>query len=197
MSLRCLFVDRDGTINVETGYVHRIEDFEYIPRSLSALRLATEHGVKTYIVTNQAGIAKGLYTEEDFHSLTAKMLQDMRGQGIEIAEVLYCPHHPDATVPAYRQACDCRKPEVGMLQGVIDREGYSPDEMAIVGDKNSDIEAGRKLGIATYLVETGYGADEKSTTRADYVVPDLMAAVEHLLRQSGAVPVSASVERLQ
>ncbi len=196
MSLRCLFVDRDGTVNVETGYVYRIEDFEYIPRSLDALRLATEHDVRTYIVTNQAGIAKGLYTEDDFLTLTAKMLKDMRVLGIEIAEVLYCPHHPDATVPAYRQACNCRKPEVGLLQRVIDREGYSPDEMALVGDKNSDIEAGRKLGIATYLVETGYGAAEKQTTRAAHVVPDLMAAVEHLLQRSGAAPVSASVERL-
>jgi D-glycero-D-manno-heptose 1,7-bisphosphate phosphatase len=183
MSLRCLFVDRDGTINVEKAHLYRIEDFEYIPRALDALRLVTEHNVKTYIVTNQAGIAKGLYGEDDFKALTVKMLDDMRAHGIEIAEVLYCPHHPQATVAAYRMACACRKPNAGLLQQVVDKEGYCPDSMALVGDKNSDIEAGRQLGIATYLVETGYGTAEKQSTRADYVVSDLMAAVEQILRR--------------
>jgi D,D-heptose 1,7-bisphosphate phosphatase len=181
MSVQCLFVDRDGTINVEKNYVHKVEDLEYLPRALEALRRATEHGIKTYIVTNQAGIAKGIFREDDFHTLTAKMLQDMREHGIEIAEVLYCPHHPQATVAAYRKDCDCRKPGTGLFQRVIARDKLSPESMALVGDKNSDIEAGRQLGMVTYLVETGYGAVEKSTTRADYVVGDLMAAVEHLL----------------
>jgi len=181
MTVQCLFVDRDGTINVEKNYLHKIEDLEYIPRALEALRRATARGVRIYIVTNQAGIAKGIFREEDFHTLTAKMLQDMREHGIEIAAVLYCPHHPQATVPAYRQNCDCRKPGTGLFQRVLSREKSGPEFMAMVGDKNSDIEAGRKLGMVTYLVETGYGAVEKSETHADYVVSDLMAAVEHML----------------
>jgi D-glycero-D-manno-heptose 1,7-bisphosphate phosphatase len=177
-----VFVDRDGTINVEKGYVHRIEEFEYIPRALDALRLATDHGLSIYIVTNQAGIAKGLYTEEDFMTLTRKMLAQMSALGIRIADVLYCPHHPEGTVAAYRKACGCRKPEVGLLEPVIARGDFGADSMALIGDKNSDIEVGRKLGIPSYLVQTGYGLEEARSTRATHVVPDLMSAIQHLLR---------------
>lgn len=181
MMIQGVFVDRDGTINVERGYVYRTEDFEYVPGALEALRLLSERKVKIYIVTNQAGIAKGIYTETDFKSLTKNMLDNMARHGIEITDVLYCPHHPEGTVPGYRKVCTCRKPNAGLLQAVIDKEGFAPDCLALIGDKNSDIEAGRKLGIRTYLVETGYGIDHKHTTRADYVVSDIQAAVRHLL----------------
>ncbi len=181
MTIQGVFFDRDGTINVEKGYVYRTEDFDYIPGALAALRLVSERKIKIYIVTNQAGIAKGIYTETDFKALTKNMLDYMATYGIEIADVLYCPHHPEGTVPAYRKVCTCRKPNAGLLQAVIDKEGFAPDVLALIGDKNSDIEAGRKLGIRTYLVETGYGIDHKHTTRADYVARDIQVAVRHLL----------------
>ncbi len=181
MTIRAIFIDRDGTINVEKGYVYRTEDFEYIPGALEALRLVTERRVKSYIVTNQAGIAKGIYSEADFKTLTRSMLDEMSRQGIEIADVLYCPHHPEGTVPAYRKVCNCRKPHAGLLKAVMDKEGFVANSLALIGDKNSDVEAGRKLGIRTYLVETGYGIHHKRTTLADYVVKDLQAAVKHLL----------------
>lgn len=181
VSIQGVFFDRDGTINVEKGYVYKTEDFDYIPGALDALRLVSERGIKIYIVTNQAGIAKGRYTETDFKVLTKNMLDYMDTLGIAIADVLYCPHHPEGTIPAYRKVCTCRKPGVALLQAVIDKEGFSPDCLALIGDKNSDIEAGRNLGIRTYLVETGYGIYHKHTTHADYVVRDIQAAVHHLL----------------
>jgi D-glycero-D-manno-heptose 1,7-bisphosphate phosphatase len=181
MKIQGVFIDRDGTINVERGYVYRTEDFEYIPGALEALRLVSERKIKIYIVTNQAGIAKGIYTENDFQILTKDMLDYMARHGIEIADVLYCPHHPEGTVAVYRKVCSCRKPEPGLLEAVIRKEGFSEDRLALIGDKNSDIEAGRKLGIRTYLVETGYGMHHKHTTRADYVVRDIEEAVRHLL----------------
>lgn len=181
MSIRGLFIDRDGTINVEKGYVHRIQDFEFIPGALDALRIVSEKKIGIYIVTNQAGIAKGIYTETDFNALTKHMLDQMTGHGISIADVLYCPHHPEGTVPAYRKSCTCRKPDIGLLKAVIEKERFALDCLALIGDKNSDIEAGRKLGIRTYLVETGYGIDHRHTTRADYVVKNLQEAVRHLL----------------
>lgn len=183
MPIQSVFIDRDGTINVEKGYVHRSEDFEYIPGALAALQRLTREGIGIYIVTNQAGIAKGRYTVADFESLTQAMLAEMAGQGIRIQDVLYCPHHPDAVAPAYRIRCTCRKPEPGLLQKVIDARGLDPRMLAMIGDKNSDVEAGRRLGITTYLVETGYGLEERATTAADYVVADLAVAVEHILRQ--------------
>jgi len=181
VNIQGVFIDRDGTINVDRGYVYRTEDFEYIPGALEALRLICERKIKIYIVTNQAGIAKGMYTERDFKILTKNMLDFMAGRGIEIADVLYCPHHPDGTIAMYRKVCSCRKPAPGLLKAVIEKEGFSKDSLTLIGDKNSDIEAGRKLGIRTYLVETGYGIDHKHTTRADYVVKDIQEAVRHLL----------------
>jgi D-glycero-D-manno-heptose 1,7-bisphosphate phosphatase len=185
MALRATFIDRDGTINIDKGHVFRAKDFEYIPGALTALKLLTDREVKIYIVTNQAGIAKGLYTEMDFADLTRTMLGQMAEYGIVIADVLYCPHHPDALDFAYRQTCTCRKPEPGLLRQVMDKQGFMPGNLAMIGDKNSDVEAGRAVGVTTYLVETGYGTREKEVTRADHVVSDLQAAVTHLLKEDG------------
>ena len=175
------FVDREGTINVDKGHVYRPVDFEYIPRALEALRLASDHGVLIFIVTNQAGIAKGLYMESDFRALTEKMLEQMRSHGIHIQDVFYCPHHPEGTVQKYRTTCACRKPAPGLLQIAMERYGLPGANSVMIGDKNSDVEAGRALGLRTYLVETGYGVTQKATTRADFVVSDLWDATVHFL----------------
>ncbi|HZT05259.1 MAG TPA: HAD family hydrolase [Steroidobacteraceae bacterium] len=185
MAFHGVFVDRDGTINVERGHVHRIEDFEFIPGALAALRRLTDAGIRIFIVSNQAGIAKGLYTESDFAALTRYMLGKMTDRGIRISDVLYCPHHPEAVDPAYRLECDCRKPKPGLLRQVMRRDRLSPGTLALIGDKNSDIEAGRAVGVRTYLVETGYGRAESDLTSADHVVADLSGAVDHLLAHSG------------
>jgi D-glycero-D-manno-heptose 1,7-bisphosphate phosphatase len=184
MAVNCVIVDRDGTINVDRGYVFRSDEFDYIPGTLEALKVLSDLRIKIYIVTNQAGIAKGRYTEDDFKALTREMLVKMTGNGISIADVLYCPHHPDATVMQYRQSCDCRKPGTALLRTIVLREKLPPESIALIGDKNSDIEAGRSLRFRTYLVETGYGSMEKQATRADFVVKDLKAAVEHLVAQN-------------
>lgn len=181
MTIGALFIDRDGTINVEKGYVHRIADFEYLPGSREALQLATRHGLAVYIVTNQAGIARGLYSEEQFLGFTRSMLEMLAGEGIRIAGVLYCPHHPDGIVERYRVQCDCRKPATGLLERAMASDSLAPAGVAVIGDKNSDVNAGRRLGVRTYLVETGYGAIERATTSADYVVANLLAAVEHVI----------------
>lgn len=181
MTFQGVFVDRDGTINVEKGHVYRVEDFQFIPGALEGLKRLTDAGIRIFIVSNQAGIAKGMYTEADFAVLTRHMLEKMTDYGISVAEVLYCPHHPQATDPAYRMDCDCRKPKAGLLRRVMSREGLSAGGLAMIGDKNSDIEAGQAAGVRTYLVETGYGLRDRRVTSADHVVPDLKSAVNHLL----------------
>ncbi|OHB70247.1 MAG: hypothetical protein A2W17_07645 [Planctomycetes bacterium RBG_16_41_13] len=92
-NIKAVFIDRDGTISADKGYVFRIEDFELLPSSLEALKLLTQHKIKIYIITNQAGIAKGYYTEKDFHSLTNYMLKHFQNDGIKVEKILYCPHH--------------------------------------------------------------------------------------------------------
>jgi len=181
MKCSAVFLDRDGTLNEEKHYVHRIEEFQWIPGVLEALKLLTQNQIAIYIVTNQAGIAKGIYSEKDFHTLNQWMLSELASQGIMIEQVLYCPHHPEAIIPEYKKECECRKPGSVLIQNVFGVRQFLPQHVALIGDRNSDIEAGRSLGIRTYLVETDYGAQEKNSTMADRVVPSLKEAVEDLL----------------
>ncbi len=100
----------------------------------------------------------------------------------KIEDVLYCPHHPDGVVPKYTRKCLCRKPNTKLIEDVIETEGFNVNEIALIGDKDTDIEAGLKLGLTTYLVLTGYGREHQDDTRADYIKPDILSAVKHLLR---------------
>ena len=181
MNSKAVFIDRDGTINDEKNYVYRPEDFNLIPGVLEALQLLTQAKVDIYIITNQSGIARGFYTEEDFKKLTRYMLGLFEKNKISISDVLYCPHHPEGKIKAYAISCNCRKPKVALLEGVLKNKNYPKNNMALIGDKNSDILAAKNFGIESYLVETGYGKEEKVDTLANYIVPDLKAAVLHLL----------------
>ena len=183
MRNRAVLIDRDGTINEDVGHTFQFDSFRLIPGALEALQLLTEKNISIFIVTNQGGIAKGLYTEENFLTLTRQMLYDFGAKKIRITDVLYCPHHSDGSVEKYKKVCDCRKPANGLIQRVIDRFHFHPEDMAFIGDKNSDIEAGLSLKLLTYLVLTGYGSESQKNTRADFVVKDLKAAVDHLLQR--------------
>lgn len=180
--IKAVFVDRDGTINVEKGHVFRCEDLEFLPGAVEGLRLLTERGISIFIITNQAGIAKGLYTEEDFRVFTEYMDGLLRGEGVAIEDTLFCPHHPEGTVQEYTKACQCRKPNTLLIESVMAEHGYGVDELALIGDKDTDIEAGNRLGLRTYLVLTGYGEEHRDCSNASYVKPDLLGAVRHLLR---------------
>ncbi len=179
--VKAVFLDRDGTINYEKKYVYKIEDFELIPGTYEALKLLANSNTKVYIITNQAGIAKGYFTEEQFHELTRYMISCFIKKKCKIEQVLYCPHHPDGIVPKYTQKCLCRKPNTKLIEEIIRKERFNVSEVALIGDKNTDIEAGRKLGLTTYLVLTGYGREDQEVTKANYIKPDLLSAVKHLL----------------
>ncbi|MCX5815273.1 MAG: HAD family hydrolase [Proteobacteria bacterium] len=179
--IKAVFIDRDGTINVDKSYVYKIEDFELLPGSLEALKLLTRHKIKIYIVTNQAGIAKGLYTEKQYHVLTEYMLNFFKKGGIKIEKVLYCPHHPEGIVPEYTRNCNCRKPNTKLFEDVIQQNEYHKSELILIGDKNSDIEAGNRLDIITYLVQTGYGREHQTDMKATYIEKDLLSVVKHII----------------
>lgn len=181
MRKKALFIDRDGTINWEKNYVHRVEDFEFLPGALEALRLLTNHGIAIYIITNQAGIAKGYFTEEHYRVLTDHMLRTCEDKGIAINKVLFCPHHPEGTVPEYAIPCLCRKPNTLLIEKEIAENGYRIDELALIGDKKSDIEAGARLCIDTYLVLTGYGKEHSISAAPTYVMTDILDAVRHII----------------
>lgn len=181
--IKAVLLDRDGTINEDHGYICRSEDFVLIPGVLDALKTLTENKIDIFIVTNQSGIARGYYTEDNFHELTRYMLDTFQSYGIIIKDVLFCPHHLEGVVPEYTKTCDCRKPQTGMLDKIMDRYGYQADEVVLIGDKNSDIMAGVNRGIKTYLVETGYGSMHKKNTKADFVLRDLQACVGQIVTQ--------------
>lgn len=157
---RVVFLDRDGTMNTEVNYLHRPEDLVLIPGTAEAVRLFNEAGFAVIVVTNQAGVARGYYTEEDVEKLH-QYLNTLLGQsGAHVDAFYYCPHHPEHGIGKYKMDCRCRKPGTGMfeaaerdLAGGIDRENSW-----MIGDKLCDTEAGHNYGIRSILVGTGYGA---------------------------------------
>lgn len=174
---RAAFIDRDGVINKEHGYVHRVEDFHLLPGVVEGLRALQQGGYALVVVTNQAGIARGLYTEADYARLTRHMTDTLAAHGVALTAVYHCPHHPTAGVGALRTDCDCRKPAPGMLQRAAREHGLDLAASVLVGDKGSDIEAGRRAGVAAcVLVRSGHAIDAADTERADACVADLRAA---------------------
>ena len=154
MSNRALFLDRDGVINVDRHHVHRIEDFDFIPGVFDALRHAQSLGYTLLVVTNQSGIGRGLYTENEFLALDTWMNDVFCGHGVVITRTYYCPHHPDAASGAFKKDCECRKPKPGMILRAAKELGIDLHESVLIGDKNTDIEAAGRAGIRkTWMFE--------------------------------------------
>ena len=182
MSRRAAFIDRDGVLNEERAFVHRIEDFAFVPGAIEALRALKAAGYLLVVITNQSGIARGLYSEADYLALTGHMWERLEAQGVSLDAVEYCPHLPDAPVARYRLECDCRKPKPGMLRRAIAALDIDPGASFLVGDRSSDVEAGRAAGVGRcFLVQTGYGLPEDAALRSDGVYDDLGACVRSVL----------------
>ena len=144
---KALLLDRDGVINVDRGYVGRIAEFEFLPGIFDLCRIALDAGLVPIIITNQAGIGRGYYSEDDFQMLTGWMLGEFRARGIDIGRVYHCPYHPDAGLSEYRRESFDRKPNPGMILRARDDFGLDLSRSVLVGDKDSDIEAGHAAGV--------------------------------------------------
>ena len=161
-----LFIDRDGVINYDHGYTHKADQFQLLPGVTRLLRRFSDAGYALVVVTNQAGIARGFYTEAQFMALTKHMGDLLAASGIELTGVYYCPHHPDGVVSAIAVACDCRKPAPGMLLRAAREHGLDLARSWMIGDKPSDVEAGRRAGLAPercLLVIPNAGLEEHAT----------------------------------
>lgn len=182
MSRPAAFIDRDGVLNEERAFVHRIEDFVFLPGAIEGLRALQAAGYLLVVITNQSGIARGLYSEADYQMLTAQMCERLQAAGIRLDAVQYCPHLADAPLERYRVDCDCRKPKPGMLKRAIDALDIDPVASFLIGDRLSDIEAGRAAGLGLcILVRTGHPLPDEAVARADAVYDDLLAGVRALL----------------
>jgi D-glycero-D-manno-heptose 1,7-bisphosphate phosphatase len=147
MTRKALFLDRDGIINIERDYVHRAADFTFVDGIFELCRAAGRHGFLPVVITNQSGIARGLYTEADFAVLTDWMIGKFAAEGIAIAKVYHCPYHPEASVERYRCNHADRKPSPGMILRARDDLKLDLSASILIGDRLTDIEAGRRAGI--------------------------------------------------
>ncbi|CAN5866312.1 D-glycero-beta-D-manno-heptose 1,7-bisphosphate 7-phosphatase [soil metagenome] len=184
---RCVFLDRDGVINTEVSYLHDPEQLEIIPGALEAIAQLSRSGAAVVVVTNQAGIGRGKYTERDFAAVTSRLDELVATVGARLDGTYFCPHHPDAGLGEYRRACRCRKPGPGMLEQAAAEHDLDLRRSILVGDKATDLEAGRAVGAVAVLVRTGYGASEEVAIRAaglcDVVFDSLAHATPWILER--------------
>ncbi len=185
---RAVFLDRDGTINEEVGYLRDLKNLRLLPGSAEAMKLLHEHSFKVVIITNQSGVGRGYLTEEKVEEIHEEMRAQLWGKGAQLDAIYYCPHHPTQGRGKYRENCWCRKPNPGMLEKAARELKLDLPRCYVVGDKLIDLQAGLRVGCRTVLVLTGYGkeySDEKGETKIniDYVAKTLKDAAEWITSQ--------------
>ncbi len=190
--MKAIFLDRDGVINrnpPNMGYVRKWIDFSFIPSSRRAIRELTQSGYRIFVITNQSGVGRGLYTEDILRDIHCRMVAEIAEVGGAIDAVYYCPHHPDA-------GCECRKPKPGMLKRAAREHDIDLSSAYFIGDTTTDIQAGKRAGTATFLVLTGLGREsyydyinaqynrsgDREESRPDKIFTNLYTATRWLLK---------------
>ena len=167
---KAVFLDRDGVINHDHAYVSKIEDFEFIDGVFEACQQFINQGYMIIVVTNQSGIGRGYYSEQDFNHLTDWMKSEFAKRDVPITQVYFCPHHPKKALPEYLKECDCRKPMPGMLNQAIKQFDIDVMQSIMVGEKISDLQAAQAAGIKTkILVKAGKPVTDDGMALADEV----------------------------
>jgi D-glycero-D-manno-heptose 1,7-bisphosphate phosphatase len=148
---KAVFLDRDGVLNADTDYPYLPQHITWIPGAFDAVRLANIAGYKVFVITNQSGVARGLYTERHVQDLHKWMAAQFRQHNARIDDFAYCPHHPTEGQGAYKEECDCRKPKPGMIKELMARHNIGPVHSFMIGDKESDVQAAEAAGIQGHL----------------------------------------------
>ena len=175
MSTAAIFLDRDGVINQDTGYVSTRDDFIFIDGVIDAMKLLKQKGYQLVVVTNQSGIARGLFSENDFIRLTEWMDWSLADSGIDLDGIYFCPHHPTEGSGADTRECDCRKPAPGMFNEAVAELDIEVSASYMVGDKVSDLKAAQAAGVAhLVLVRTGKDITPEGEAMAEVVYPSLV-----------------------
>ena len=187
MTQRAIFLDRDGTISEEVGYVNHLSRYRLMPNSLEAIRIANGAGFKVIVTTNQSGVARGYFGESLVHQVHARLTGWAEAAGARLDAIYFCPHHPQEGAPPYRAACDCRKPRPGMILRAAREHGLDLARCYAVGDGLVDLEAAAAAGVPGVLVLTGYGRGlvehQRERLRAQplRIVEDLLEAVRFIV----------------
>jgi D-glycero-D-manno-heptose 1,7-bisphosphate phosphatase len=182
-----VFLDRDGTLNHEAGYLREIDQLRLLPGAAKAVQRLNELNIATVLVTNQSGPARGIFPEAHVVSLNQRLAELLNANGAKLDAMYYCPHHVDGIVSEYAIKCGCRKPEVGLLEkAFIDLGNLDRSRAYMVGDQSTDIELAKNAGIKSVLVKTGFGDDVLSgrfqwKVQADHAAGDVVEAVEWII----------------
>jgi len=183
---KAVFLDRDGTIIEDIGYPHERSKIKFLPRVSKAVRLLNENGFKVIVVTNQAGVARGYFTEETVKEINKYIQESLAKERAFIDKIYYCPHHVEGVIEEYRKECYCRKPNPGMIEKAAHDFGIDLENSFVIGDKSSDIEAGCRAGCKTILLtaENPSINGKETAVTSDYTAPDLYEAVKWLAQAS-------------
>jgi len=198
-STTAIFLDRDGTLIEEIGYLHRLEDIQIYPEAFEAVKKINQSGAQAIVITNQSAIARGLITQEDLERLHRRISDAFGQKGARLDTYYHCPHHPTEGTGEHTRTCDCRKPQPGLLLGAAQELQLDLEASHMIGDKLRDIEAGHRAGCQSILVKTGYGQEEllllndeqasrfssiNPAQRPDHVSTDILEAVNWILEHN-------------
>ncbi len=180
---KAVFLDRDGTIIEDVGYLNSPEQIKFIPGSIEAIKKLNENGYKVVVITNQSGVARSLISEDMLQTIDKTIQKKILNGDAYLDMIYYCPHHPEAGHYPYKQECDCRKPAPGMINKAQKDLNIDLTKSFMIGDKTSDIEAGQRVGIKNILVLSGRGQGEKDKikTQPDLIAKTLKEAADWIL----------------
>jgi len=185
MPTSAVFLDRDGTLIEEVGYLDRVERVDLYPWTIDAVRAFNRAGLRVVLVSNQSGVARGFFTEAVVDEVHRHLASLLAAGGAHIDAYYYCPHHPDGKVREYALACDCRKPQRGLVDRAVRELDVDPERSYVVGDRWLDVALARAVGAKGILVRTGYGATEEMRPphglRADAIADNLIGAASWVL----------------
>jgi D-glycero-D-manno-heptose 1,7-bisphosphate phosphatase len=191
MKRPAIFLDRDGTVSEEVGYINHIDRFRIIPGAPEAIRQINQSGYLAVLVTNQAGVARGLFPESLVEAVHRRLVRELKDAGAHLDGIYFCPHHPLEGPAPYRKACDCRKPAPGMIHRAVRDLNIDLSRAFMVGDNLSDLKLADNAGIPGVLVLTGYGKGVRERLRRDEsvkparIAADLREAVTWILNRKG------------
>ena len=188
MKRPAVFIDRDGTISEEVGYVNHPSRFRLFPYAASAIKLLNDQGWLAIVITNQAGVARGYFSESMIATVHDNLMRELRDQDARVDAIYYCAHHPTVGEPPYRLECDCRKPKPGLITRAARDQDIAIEQSWMIGDRYGDIELARNAGVRSAFVLSGYGRGEWENQSSlwkhqpDLVAENLLEAVESILR---------------